>query len=302
MKIKTLLIVVVTLFFSLNQANAQGYTFKVLANKGDNSIKKGKDWVPLKTGSTLNDSDEVKIGSSSYLGLMHSSGKTLELKSAGKYKVEDLATSVKAGNNSVASKYADFVKSKMSDNEEDINKNHRKYMAVTGAVERATSSAELKLIAPKTVDLLNTSTVLRWNGIENADGYQVKVSSMFDDVIMTKDVTETSTTLDLSEVFEKQKMIIVSIKSKGANEAKSDDYAIKKAANGNLSAVYIDLKNELSDEESSLNALIIASFFEDNNLLLDALTYYEKAIKLSPDVPDFKASYEQFIIRNGLGN
>jgi hypothetical protein len=46
--------------------------------------------------------------------------------------------------------------------------------------------------------------------------------------------------------------------------------------------------------------LVYASFFEENGLLLDAMTKYEEAIKMSPEVDDFKELYNGFLIKNNL--
>ena len=61
-----------------------------------------------------------------------------------------------------------------------------------------------------------------------------------------------------------------------------------------------ELKLVFAGEESALDKLILASFYEQNNLLADALTCYEYAIELSP-VDAFRTAYDQFIFRNGLG-
>jgi hypothetical protein len=53
-------------------------------------------------------------------------------------------------------------------------------------------------------------------------------------------------------------------------------------------------------EESSLNKLILATFYEENNLLIDALINYEQAMQLSPDVEQFSIAYQLFTKRNGL--
>ena len=45
----------------------------------------------LKTGASLKSGDELKVSENAYLGLVHVSGKPLELKTAGSYKVADLA-------------------------------------------------------------------------------------------------------------------------------------------------------------------------------------------------------------------
>ena len=70
---------------------SQGYTFKVLASKGVTQVDNGSGWTVLKTGTKLNKDSKVKIANGSYVGLMHSSGKTMELKSAGTYSVENLS-------------------------------------------------------------------------------------------------------------------------------------------------------------------------------------------------------------------
>ena len=80
---KNYLSVIAALLFVGHVAFGQGYTFKVLANKGENKVKSGADWKALKTGASLVDTDELEVSDNAYLGLVHSSGKTLELKSAG---------------------------------------------------------------------------------------------------------------------------------------------------------------------------------------------------------------------------
>ena len=71
-----------TLFLALfiSCAVAQEYAFKVLANKGANEVKSGSEWAPIKTGASLKNDDELKLSPNSYMGLVHATGKPLELK------------------------------------------------------------------------------------------------------------------------------------------------------------------------------------------------------------------------------
>ena len=57
--------------------------------------------VALKTGATLNDGDELIASQGAYIGLMHKSGKTLEVRTAGSKKVSDLAKMVNTKSASV---------------------------------------------------------------------------------------------------------------------------------------------------------------------------------------------------------
>lgn len=293
----------------LNIATAQEYVFKVLVNKGDNKAKaSGAEWQPVKTGSKLNNGDQIKVSEGAYLGLVHSSGKTIELKNADVYNVSDISSKISGTNSSVASKYADFVLSKMSsEGEEDINANHRNYMSVTGAVERATTSAALNVMMPSSVEVLNNEAIVRWTEPKEAAGkaYVVTLKNMFDETILTKETTETSVTLNFDDPkLAKEKLVILKVSVKGEAGMESGEYGIKRLSGQEAQTIEVNL-NSLQQEvsgETALDKLILASFYEENNLLVDALTMYEQAIKMSPDVPEFKDAYAQFLIRNGLGN
>src|SRR5690348_6017056 len=76
---------------------AQDYAFKVLANKGTNEVKTGDAWQPIKTGATLQSGDELKLSENAYIGLVHKTGKPMELKKPGSYKVADLAANFNGG-------------------------------------------------------------------------------------------------------------------------------------------------------------------------------------------------------------
>jgi hypothetical protein len=69
--------------------------------------------MAVKTGASLKASDEHKLSENAYIGLVHKSGKPLELKAAGQYKVADLASKVATGT-SVLNKYTDFILSSNS--------------------------------------------------------------------------------------------------------------------------------------------------------------------------------------------
>ncbi len=290
-----------------NPLNAQDYVFKVLANKGGNTVKiadHSTDWQPIRTGATLNGDDELHISVNSYIGLVHASGKTVELKNEGNYYVRDLAAKLGNAKSSVASKYANFVINKMtSTDEEDINQNHREHLTITGAVERSVFDAPISLKMPSSVEVLNKEALIRWNDVKDADRYIFTVKNMYDEVILTKEVTQAHILLELTKSpFNTEELIIVSVRVKGNDKMYSGNYGIKRLTGVDADPILKELE-QLSvalKEESSLNKLILATFFEENNLLIDALMNYEKAVQLSPDVEQFSIAYELFVKRNGL--
>ena len=286
---------------------AQDYVFKVLANKGGNTVKvadHSTEWEPIRTGATLNGNDELHISQNSYIGLVHASGKTVELKNEGNYYVRDLAAKLGNTKSSVASKYANFVINKMtSDDDQDINKNHREYLTVTGAVERSVLDAPISLKMPSSVEVLNEEALIRWDEVKDADGYVFTVRNMYDEVILTKELTSPQILLELAKApVSSEELVIINVQVKGNKELYSGNYGIKRLTGVDADPILKEL-DQLSvslKDETSLNKLILATFFEENNLLIDALMNYEQAVQLSPDVEQFKIAYDLFTKRNGL--
>lgn len=269
------------------------YAFKVLAVKGANEIKSGDTWTAIKTGAALKKDDELKLSENSYVGLVSSNGKPLELKNSGSYKVIDLLSKVQTGT-SVLNKYTDFI---LSSNSAEAKKNR---LSATGAVSRG---IEFKLYLPENnnADVYNNIVILNWEPKHGP--YVVTFTNMFDEKLAIIETPETSTQIDLgSKEFANESAILVEITLKGDSKTKSQSRLMKK-----MSAQHAEqIKKELADlgpsihEETALNKFILAGFYEEHKLFIDAITAYEQAIKMAPDVPSYKEAYEEFLLRNKM--
>ena len=289
---------------------AQDYVFRVLANKGSNQVKKAgsSQTVPLKTGSKLFSGDQIVAVQGAYIGLVHRTGKTLELRTRGTHNVNDLEGKISKGRTSVANRYMSFVMNKMNEEGGDVNRNYRRNLRATGAVERATESAAIKMMlkdAKNPNKVYGNKATISWEGVEGTSTYLITIKNVFDEVLVASETSETKMNLDftLTELVN-ERLVIINVKSKENEDFKSRDYGIQKLSPTEakeITAQLTELQNELG-AESSLNKVVFASFFEENNLYLDALTQYEDAVKLSPEVEDYKVMYEEFILANGLGN
>ena len=94
---------------------------------------------------------------------------------------------------------------------------------------------------------------------------------------------------------------ILNIAVNGSAVIKSSNYGIKRLTEeerGEVQAKIEDLS--VNTTQSSLSEIMIASLYEQNNLLVDAATSYQRAIALSPEVNDFRKMYDAFIDRNNL--
>ena len=306
MRTKLFITSTLLIFFLVNTSYGQSFVFRVLASKGANQVKKAQsgETVPLKTGATLMSGDELIAASGAYIGLMHKSGRTIEVRNPGVTKITDLETKLAKSQSSVANKYAQFVMNKMSDGD-GASSNYRRNMKATGAVERATSSAALKVMLPSSVDILNPEAIIRWDGTEEvADAaYVVSIKNIFDEEIYSAETTDTSMNINFEDdQLANERLVILNVKVKDNDEIKSGDYGIKRMSSDDAASINENLEALKSDltEDSPLNNLIFASFYEENNLILDAMTQYEKALIASPDVEDFKTIYDDFLINNGL--
>jgi len=275
--------------------NAQDYTFRVLANKGANEIKSGDGWQPVKTGASLKLGDELRVTENASIGLVHSSGKPLEVKKANTYKVADLAAQM-TGGSSVLNKYTDFI---LSSNSAEAKKNR---LSATGAVHRGVLGIKVFLPKNQLASVFNNVVYVNWDKAEKGP-YVVIFLNMFDDVLLKVETPENSVHVDLADPkFASETAILVEVQSKATGTKSDERYLIKRLSPGErekLKAPYTEISKELADE-TALNKVVLASFFEQNELLIDAITAYEEAIKLAPDNPTYQEYYEEFLLRNKL--
>jgi hypothetical protein len=136
-----------------------------------------------------------------------------------------------------------------------------------------------------------------------AGPYTVTIKNMFDDELNTFEISETSFQIDLNDAkYAKETAILLEVKSKADPKAVSKPRLIKKlspAEHANVKKSLGEISTDIT-EQTALNKLILARFYEEHNLLIDAITSYEEAIKMAPDVPTFVEEYEYFLTRHSL--
>ncbi len=293
---KTSWILTLVLLMVESYSFGQGYTFKVLANRGENKIKTGQEWKPLKTGASLKAEDELIVSSNAYLGLVHSSGRTMELKEAGNHKVAELAQRVSKGGSSVASKYADFVLSKMS------AEGKKNRLSATGAVHRGPEEP-ISVFLPSISEIYGDKAVIQWDSSEVASSYKVTVKNMFDDTLIEIETNDSGFELDMNaEKIAKENVILIEVQDGNNPSRKTEAKAVRRLSDSKTAQIknQLDELMEGVEEVNALNKFILAGFYEENNLLADALTSYNEAMEMAPDVITFREAYEEFLLRNAM--
>ncbi|HEY0652934.1 MAG TPA: hypothetical protein VGD65_07390 [Chryseosolibacter sp.] len=292
-----------TLIFALSTVVCtvfgQDYTFKVLANKGSNEVKSGQTWQPLKTGASLRETDEIKLSDNAYIGLVHKNGSPLEVKKAGNHTVAELAKSMKTGS-SVLNKYTDFI---LSSNSAEAKKNR---LSATGAVHRdVTDVASLMLIFPATdkAEVFNSTAIVNWEETKASGPYVVSVLNLFEEEIMKIETPEKTAKIDLADPkLAGEPNLLVEVYSKADRKVASKQHMIKRmstAEKENVKKALSEIMGEVT-EPTALNKLLLAGFYEEKNLIIDAIAAYEEAVQLAPDVPTFKEAYDEFLLRQNL--
>jgi hypothetical protein len=293
-------ILVVTGLFALNFAQGQEL-FKVLANKGSNQIKSGSVWQAVKTGDKLKKEDELKVSENSYVALVHTNGKPIELREAKTYKIADLASKVSAGS-SVLNKYTDFI---LSSNSAEAKKNR---MSATGQVSRGdvVGLKEIRVFLPfdkQPREVFNNKIDVNWEVASGDAPYLVTVKNMFDEELLRLETMEGKAKIDRSTPkLANESTLLIEVRSKTDRSKVSKTYTITKLSDARQESIkksFGEMGSEAS-QETALNKFIMAGFYEENRLLIDAIAAYEEAIKLAPDVPTYKEAYEEFLYRNGL--
>ncbi len=293
-----------------SQVLAQDPVFRVLASKGDCSTKTPETKQPLSVGKKVFKQDVVEVGAGSYLGLMHRSGKTLELKEAGAYPVSALESKLTAASGStVSSKYANYVFGQMANTEgADIKKNHQQYMAVTGAVMRAlpaSSASALKAFIPNNSPILSGQTYnLTWMKARNTKEYLVTVTDMYNEPVYTTTVIDTSININFGAIakLKNESMCLVEIADKNNPRIKTNEISLRIVSGEKSVTVGKELSefSKDSDPNSALGQLIRAEYFEEQELFLDALNAYRLASIREPEVETYKVAYIEALQRYGL--
>lgn len=299
MKQQTLIVVFALFLISVTSAvQAQSYAFKVLVSKGKSEVKSASAWETLKIGTSLKATDEIRVSENSYLGLIHATGKPVEVRDAKTYKVSDLVSKVGVGQ-SALNKYTDFILSK-----EEEKKNR---LSATGAVVRAAGSTKdiilVNLPDREQASVYGDQVFLEWSSAGMQAPFEVIVTNLMgDDVarIQTQDPQHTLSIVTGS--FKSEYEMLVRVVSKNAPGQGSKEYFIKKlrpADRQKIDADIKEIKNNV-DETTALGQYYLAGFYEENYLLIDALTAYHQAAVLAPDVDLYKTTYANFLVRMGF--
>jgi len=308
---------------------------KVIAVRGSAASTRGSK---LTIGTVLALADKITVGSDGYVGLVHSNGRTLELRKAGTYGVKDLDKMATKKSGSVNSKFASYVVNELTATQEPIafRDKHRANMRVTGAVERAagdevsavdtlakavggfgdaqrlavvaynsvSSSSTIMVVMPRTTRLLRDTVQFSWHRDPTTAEYRVRITGRTDQTVFERVTRDTFMVLAMSQIgVADGQLHLWRVESASDNGLRSDDYGLFRLVGterASTEEVLNDVASDLVEPESAVSSLIMATACEDQGLVYDAYRSFAAAIKASPSVQNYKRMFAEFLRRQGL--
>jgi hypothetical protein len=149
----------------------------------------------------------------------------------------------------------------------------------------------------------NNKAIINWQASDVEGPYVITLRNMFEDVLLKEETSGTSYTVDLtSPKLTGENAILIDVSLKSDAKVVSSQHIIKKLSPAEREKVKTALAEFAAEitEENALNKIYLASLFEKNNMLIDAIVAYEEALALAPDVPTFQEGYEEFLFRQSL--
>lgn len=286
------------LVLSISVANAQNYVFSVLANKGTNQIQQGTAWDALKSGTKIYTGNKIKITSGGYAGLMHKSGKTIELKAAGEYSIAQLESKLQSNSSSYAQKYAKFA---MNNSGSDYSK--YKYN-VTGSVERAIVGSYSFMSVDEIKMVPGIPMTINWKSDKpESEEIEVRVITLFGETIFSKKTSTNHALIDLNGIELSEPIYIINL-----YDPETDENVIEKGIRVTIdnSDEAKTLKKEFEginkeiDPKSPMDQLILGAFFADKKYTNYAASSFFNATILAPEVEDFKGTYYEYLTKQGI--
>jgi hypothetical protein len=285
-------------------AQQADYSFKVLGNKGENTV----DDAPIKIGMKITAKQKIKIVDGGYLGLAHANGSTTELKKEGIYTVKELESKLKIGQTNVFTNLLNYISAELTSISENETRAVRagRMTHKSAAVSRATDGAETEngvvVMLPKNVHAtINDKITIKWfnNSDKPIENYKLTIRSYDGEILTEKILKDTSFTFSFaSKDFKDQVGILYTVTDAKDTIKNATEYSIARLRASEIAEIEKDLA-QLPNYKSTLTNLILARYFEEKMLYANAYYLYDEALKTA-DADEYKELYLDYLFRNNF--
>lgn len=296
-EIVILVAVILLISYSLE---AQQLPFKVLTLFGNVESRHPSDevWKKVNTGEGIKDDREIRLGKNSYAALMYSDGRTMEIMNEGIFSVKELELNIRASKISVTQKFANFVTEEIL-----TDKSNGKTMKEFAAVVRVKPN-HIESAIPFFNSFLDPEINLMWHEYNSSNMYVLNILNSENTTIFMDLTEDTAYTLDAEELNLRKgfvyKWFVFDVNNPQiVSDTNSISVLPEKDRKSILDTVEI-LNEEISSDETPLNILALGTFYESNNLNLEAMDQFRKVIELTPECEEYRLLFAKFLLKNKL--
>ncbi|HEY5750378.1 MAG TPA: hypothetical protein VIU12_30140 [Chryseolinea sp.] len=151
--------------------------------------------------------------------------------------------------------------------------------------------------------LYRPNFIIRWKSVDDGTFYQVTLKDLFEDELLKIETAGNSVNVDWRDPkIADTEALLVEVQIKGNDCSKSPPTLVRKLAPNERAGIdkLMATQPNVREEEMALGKFVRALFYEEHHLLIDALTAYEHAIALAPDVLVYRQAYHAFLVRNKM--
>jgi tetratricopeptide (TPR) repeat protein len=284
------------LLLMLATLGAQAQSYLLMAVSGDVQQYQAGSWRKASTGARLGPADRLKVGERSYAALVLNNQKTFELKRVGEYTLGSL-TAGQGTSSSVTSKYVDYMASRSTSSKLGNN------MSNLGAVERSMAPTPL---SPRNANLAEEVAKFRWRKQSGARSYIFELKDIDGNTILNRRVDDTTLVVDLARFRMRPTDCyywrVANAKLPGMRSDEMCFRMLTPEKRLEATKAVSELKAETCVEESALCNIMMANYYQDQDMNDKALDAYERALVLAPDVKEYRLMFAEFLAKVGLNS
>ena len=301
-----LLFILLFIVLLLNPLQAQNYDFCVLGKVGTALVQLNgnKDWTELKTGDQLKRNDIISIKDNSYLGLVHSSGKTIELRQSSQYKVSKLDDDLSESTTSILPNLIEVIFGKKSNIKDILESRRNKKVFSKGAIERSIENEQITILSPKKIILITDDVTLLWSKFTAEGKYEIKITDRFNKLIFSRAVDDTTISINQKELnLDRDQYYFWRVNLLSNPEIRSDEGCFLFLSDKRIAEIKKNIeqmKKEIGGKETSVSKILMAFYYENNLLVNEADKEFREALNMSPDVADYIDLYDAFKMRMNI--
>lgn len=274
---------IISFLISLN-AVAQSTKFIVYSVKGKPILVSTSQ--PLITGTKINETDIIKINTNDVVILVCENYKTVKIYNEGLFKVSTLVKLCSKQTNDLTTSYFKYIWEEFTHPHSNPEENHKKFMKTTGAVSRGCNDSTIIPSIDSICLIQNKMYLFRWSFLWVVDDEEPELKikvfddrnygrTLIDSTVQWGDVNVTNVLnrLPSGDYF----WLLTNNPTKPCDRNYVGIYSQQE-----FDTIFNEIKKKVVAVDDASEKFMIGYLLEQQNFLLEACSYYEQAIKLSP--------------------